>query len=65
MNAPKCENCGKIGHMTEACWGVKREMGETTGVKEIREMTWKEWIDGVSEEDKVAMMEVLGFQNSQ
>jgi len=65
MNAPKCENCGKIGHMTEACWGVKREVKEVGEIKEIREMTWKERIDGATEEDKVAMMEALGFQNGQ
>ncbi len=62
MNAPKCENCGKIGHMTEAYWGVKREVRETTEVKEIRELSWKEQIDGASEEDKVAMMEALIFR---
>ena len=65
MNAPKCENCGKIGHMTEVCWGAKRETKEVGEIKEIREMTWKERIDGASEEDKVAMMEALGFQGSQ
>ena len=65
MNAPKCENCGKIGHVMEACWGVKREVREKTEEKEIRELSWKERIDGASEEDKVAMMEVLGFQNGQ
>ncbi len=65
MNVPKCKNCGKIGHMTEACWGAKREVKEMGEIKEIREMMWKERIDGASEEDKVAMMEALGFQNGQ
>jgi len=65
MNAPKCENCGKIGHMMEACWGAKREVRETGEIKEIRELSWKERIEGASEEDKVAMMEALGFQNGQ
>ncbi len=65
MNAPKCENCGKIGHIMEVCWEAKREVKEVREVKEIRELSWKERIDGVSEEDKVAMMEALGFQSGQ
>jgi len=59
MNAPKCENCGKLGHMTEACWGPKRE------VKEVREVTWKERIDGATEEEKVEIAALMGFQNGQ
>ena len=57
-NAPKCENCGKMGHLAEKCWPKGKG-------KEIREVTWKERIKVATEQEKVEIAALMGFQTSQ